>query len=125
MKTVSFFGLCPARSTFVLVSQLITHPYLLRRVRASFSEGCYNLLRLEFLISSDDEAPSTGKPSGSSILSDYGQVDFIVGNSEVVDMGHEVEVPQGGSYLKIYADNRGYKAQDISVQMFLAPIERK
>lgn len=125
MKTVSFFGQCAARSTLVLVSQLITHPYFLRRVRSSFSEGCFNLLRLEFFISSDNEAPASGKPSGSSILADYGQVDFVAGNSEVVDMRHEVEVPQGGSYLKIYADNLGYEAQDVNVQMFLELVERK
>lgn len=124
MKTVSFFGECAARTTKVLVSQPISHPYEVTGIRASFSNGCFNLLRLEVFISNDGDAASSGKPSGTSVLSDYGQVDYVVGNDEQVNMLHNVLVDHGGSWLKVYADNRGYEAQDVSVQITILPLER-
>lgn len=125
LKTVSFYGNCAARSVLTLVSKPITHPYRTVGIRAKFAEGCENLMRLEFMIAADAEAPGTGKPSGSSLLADYGQVEYVAGNDEVVMMSHEVEVPEGNSYVKVYADNEDYYAHDVVVQIAIESMERK
>lgn len=125
MKTVSFFGTCSARSTKVLVSGRITHKYEIKKIRASFAAGCFNNLRLEFMVSADDSAPETGKPGGVSLLADYGQVEFVVGNDEDMVMEHSLVVDYGGSFIKVYADNLGYTDQDISVQITIEDIARR
>jgi len=125
MKTVSFYGTCSARSTLVLVSQRITHEYEVKKIRASFANGCFNQVRLEFLVAPDDHAPSSGSPSGVSMLDDYGQVKFVVGNDEDVVMEHSLVVDYGGSFLKVYADNRAYTDEDVVVQMTIEDVERR
>ncbi len=125
MKTVSFYGMCPARSTVVLVSKAITHAYDVKRIRASFRVSADNLLQLEFFVSPDSDAPSSGKPNGLSMLADYGQVAYVVGNDEVCDMQHEVESDSGGSWIKVYANNSDYYEHAVNVQVFIEPIERR
>lgn len=125
MKTVSFYGTCAARSVLTLCSKPITHPYVTRKIRAKFADGCENLMRLEFMIAPDDETPATGKPNGSSLLADYGQVEYVVGNDEVIEMSHDVEVPEGNSFVKVYADNRDYYPHDVLVQIAIESLERR
>jgi hypothetical protein len=117
MKTVSFFGTCTASSTKVLVSKHIGHPYEVKRISARFANGCNNLITNEFYISPDSDAPSTGKPNGISLLKDYGQVDYVTGNDDTKKMEHDVEMPESGSYLKVYADNSDTFDHSIDVQI--------
>lgn len=124
MKTVSFFGQCSARSELTLVCPKITHGYKVKKIRAKFASGCVNKMLLRFYIAEDDEAPSTGAPSGTSMLRDYGQVDYVTGENDAKDMQHEVEQSEGGSYLKVYANNTDYYAHDIDVQITIEPIKR-
>lgn len=124
-KTVSFYGTCGARDVLTLVSQPITHPFVTRRVRVKFADGCVNVVKVEVLIAADAEAPASGRPNGTSLLDDYGQVRYVVGNSEVVVLEHEVEVPHGNSYIKVYADNRDYYAHDVLVQVMIDSMERR
>lgn len=125
LKTVSFYGSCGARSEVTLCSKPITHPYRTKKIRVKFANGCENLMQLQFMIGADDETPASGKPSGSSLLADYGQVEYVVGNDEVVVMSHEVEVPEGNSYIKVYADNGDYYAHDVVVQIAIESLERR
>jgi len=124
-KTVSFFAACEARSEKTLVSQRITTPYVVRRIRASFAMGCENLHQLEFFIGDDSDAPSAGRPGGSNLLQDYGQVRYVAGDGEVVLMEHEVPVLQGNTWLKVYANNTDYYAHDINVQITIETQERR
>lgn len=125
MRTVSFYGQVEARSTVVLCSPRISTGYVVRRMRVSFANGCFNLVKVEVFVSPDDSTPTTGKPSGLSVLDDYGQVPYVVGNAEVVDMFHDQGVDQAGSFLKVYANNTGYQKQDVSVQVEIEPTERR
>lgn len=124
MKTVSFHGSCAARSSKVLVSKAITTAYIISEIHATFALGCVNKLRLEFLIAHDDEAPSTGKPSGVSVLADYGQVAYVIGDNSKKIMGHNVESDSGGTYLKVYAVNDDFYDHDIDVQIMINEVER-
>ena len=124
MKTVSFSGACLARSSKVLVTPRITHPYVVRKIHCRFPVGTINLLLLRFYVSPDDDAPATGEPNGFSMLRDYGQVDYIRGEGDEKTLEHEVDVREGGSYLKVYAVNEDYYDHDIDVQMTIEPKER-
>jgi len=72
---------------------------------------------LRFFISLDNHAPTTGLPSGISILRDYGQVDYLVGDDVIKTIRHDLENPEGGAYLKVHATNNDYYDHAIDVQM--------
>jgi hypothetical protein len=116
-KTVSFGGTCAARSTAVLVSKRIMRPFALREIHVHFPLGCQNLVTLAFYASPDDEAPSTGGPTGVSLLADYGQVDWVRGDGVSKVMAHTVRFEAAGVWLKVYAANVDYYEHDIDVEM--------
>lgn len=125
MKTASFVGSCPARGEITLVAPRIAHAYVLKKIVTTFPIGAINLLKLRFFKAIDDQAPSTGAPSGTSILVDYGQVDYVVGDGTKKEMDHELEVLEKGSFLKVYAVNEDYYKHAIDVQMTIEPIESR
>lgn len=107
-----------------MASPRITHPYSVRGIDAKFASGCENLMSLRFYTSADDQAPTSGAPSGVSILADYGQVDYVVGDNDAKHLVHDVMVAEGGSFLKVYADNDDYFDHDVDVQMTIEEVER-
>lgn len=124
MQTVSFFGLCGAGASKVLVSKHIGHPYMLKHISARFAQGCNNLLSIRFFKSSDKNAPAAAAPSGISVLREYGQVDYVVGNDDTKELDHELKVAESGSFLKVYAVNADTFDHSIDVQMTIEEIER-
>ncbi len=124
MKIVPFHGTCAAGSSVVLVSPRITTPFMLKNIAARFAQGCNNTLALRFFVGNDGDAPATGPPNGSSILKDYGQVDYIVGNDDSKNMEHDLEVHESGSYLKVYALNTDAFDHTVDVQLTIEEKER-
>jgi len=125
MKTVSFYGTCSALSSLVLVSPRIGTPFVLKQIHVRFPVGCENKVLLRFYVAIDDYAPSSGAPSGVSLLSDYGQVDYVVGDGDEKKLENEVEVAEGGAFLKVYAVNKDYYGHDLDVQMYIEPLTRR
>jgi len=125
MKTVSFFGTCALRGELTLVSAQVSSPFRLVGSRLKFADGCGNQMRVEIVIGPDSDAPSSGRPNGTSVLSDYGQVRYVVGNDEVVVLHHDVVVSESPAWLKIYADNTDWYEHDVLVQLFIQPLARK
>ena len=125
LKTVSFYGICLANSELTLVGDVIGHPFQLRRIRCKFAAGVANEMRLRFILSEDDDAPAIGQPSGVSVLLDYGQVDFVTGEDEVILMDHEVDVAIANSWLKVHADNRDFNDHAVNVQLTIDTLMRR
>ena len=74
-------------------------------------------MTLRFYLSDDDEAPTTGRPSGVSILEELGQVDYLTGEDEVVEIDHEIKVAHSNSWVKVWADNLDFNPHAVSVQI--------
>ncbi len=125
MKTISFYGPCAASGEVTLVSQQISEPFRVVGSRCKFADGCGNKVRLEFLVAPDGDAPASGRPNGASILADYGQVPYVCGNDEEIILHHDVEVPEGNSWVKVYAVNLDFFAHDVLAQVFIEPMPRK
>lgn len=117
VKTVAFFGIAPARSALTLVSKRIGSAFSLVSILATFPSGCINLLALRFYVSPDEEAPVVTEPSGTSLLRDYGQVDYVVGEGEQKRLGHTVEIAERGMWLKVWAVNDDFYDHAVDVQM--------
>lgn len=116
-KTVSFVGSVPLRDEIVFVSARISTPFRMTRIVSTFALGQNNLVQLSFFIATDPDAPSSGIPSGNSVLKDYGQVDYVVGEDTQLDMSHSVREVQAGAWLKVRAVNADFFEHAVNVQM--------
>jgi hypothetical protein len=116
-KTLSFYGTCLARAELTLVSKRIGTSYTVRWIRVSFPAGSMNLLAVRLYLAPDEEAPASGEPSGVSLLRDYGQVDYLVGEQEQKVIEHVVAVTEGGTWLKVYAVNSDFFDHAVDVQV--------
>lgn len=124
MKVVTFHGTCAAAASVVLVSQRISTPFKLKNISARFAQGCNNLLALRFYNGDDSDAPAAGPPNGISMLRDYGQVDYIVGNDDTKSLDHDLNVEESGTFLKVYAVNTDPFVHSVDVQMTIKELER-
>lgn len=123
-KTVTFYGTTTAQGELTLVSDRIGHPYTMKRVRVSFPAGSINLHQVSIYIDQDETAPSSGKPGGISVFADYGQVDYLVGEGEVVELAHVVDVPWSNSWIKVYGNNADFYDHALNVQVEIETAER-
>lgn len=117
--TLSFFGTVNAASIVTLVSKRINVPFKTSMIRAAFALNTNRTLQLSFWISPDDDAPTTGNPTGISILAERGQVDYLVGDDEVKYFKTEIIQNTGGWYIKIRANNTDAFAHTIDSQITL------
>lgn len=125
LKVVSFFGSADARGEVTLVSDIIGHPFILRSIRVRFALGCENLVLVRFYSSNDDSAPTSGKPMGANLLSDYGHVDYLSGDDEPVQLHHEILVDVANTWLKVHATNNDYFDHNVSCQMEIDTLPRE
>lgn len=123
IQTISFLGTVAAGSNLTLVSKRITLPFKTTKIRASFAPGVNRLMRLYYFISKDPSAPTTEEPKGTNILASLGQVIYLTGDEEFKDLPHEVECPESGAYLKIYAVNSDASDHTIDSQITIEFLE--
>jgi hypothetical protein len=116
-KAIPFYGTCAARSELTLVSGRIGTAYTLAHIRARFAAGCQNLLKLRIYADESQAAPTTGPPSGMSLLRDYSPIDYLVGDDDTKDIDHQAPVAERGTWLKIYAVNDDWYDHAVDVQL--------
>lgn len=120
--TLSFKGLVDASSKATLVSKRITFPFTLEKVRAQFALNTNRELRIEFYISPDDSTPTDKPLTGHSVLSTLGQVAYIVGDDEPIEIPHRLAVKEAGMYIKVFADNQDSYPHSIVAQVFISRV---
>lgn len=94
-----------AGGELTLVSKRLTFPYKILILTTSFALGSNRTLQVHFFKSNDPTAPATGQPTGLDLLSLYGEDSYLVGDDEQKSFPHEIDVPERGSYIKIYGNN--------------------
>lgn len=122
--TVSFFGTCPASAETTLVSKQISTPYIVREISASFALNTNRLLQLEFFVSQDKDAPTSGKPNGMNILQEYGQVSYLTGDDEQKTIRCAAITAEAPSWLKVYANNTDTFDHTVDSQITIEPMRR-
>jgi hypothetical protein len=125
MQTVSFFGTVGAGAEKTLVSPRIGHPYKVIQVDVRFAQGCNNLLKMYSLVAIDNQESTSGLPNGHSVLSDYGQVNYVVGNDDTKRIKCSVLMQEGGSYLKVFGVNSDTVEHSMDCLIVIEEIERK
>lgn len=119
LLTLPFSGSVAAGGELTLVSQFLNFPYTIRSLHASFALGANRTLQIRFILSRDPEAPATGQPTGNDLLSTHGQVPYLVGDDERKEFPHEIQIPDSGTYLKVYGNNSDAFAHTIDAQIVI------
>jgi len=102
---IPFQGSCAAGDEEILSSDQIDSPFRVKRIRASFILGSNRLLHLKIFISLASQNPSSGEPTGYALLGFYGNVSYLAGDDEVVELEINSQIFNGGQHLKVYAQN--------------------
>lgn len=119
IDTLVFNGMVGANSIVTLVSQRLMFPFATKELRAHFALNTNKQLRIQFVVSPDDSAPTSEPFTGHSLLSTLGQVSYIVGDDQTVIIPYHVLILDIGMHLKIFADNRDSYEHGIDAQIFI------
>lgn len=116
MKHVMIFqGSVTTGASVTLVSQRLRFPYVLENLRVKFALGHVGLVQHRFFVSDDELAPTTEQPSGSNILKQYGNVDYVIGDDDVLELKDETHVTRQGTYIKVFVTNSDTVTHTINV----------
>jgi hypothetical protein len=115
--TISFFATVSASGNSTLVSQRISVPFVVHQVRASFALNTARTLKLRFFLSLDKSAPSALPLTGSNILADIGQVDYLVGDDDTKVLNTSFLSASGGAFVKVFAENTDVNDHTVDVQI--------
>jgi len=117
LRTLPFVGTVAAAGETTLVSKRIGAPFMLRRIAVSFAPGCEGLVQLRFFLGMDPSSTASGYPSGTNLLQDLGQVDYVIGDDRRIVLEREVDVDWYGAYLKVHATNADAFEHTVDVTM--------
>jgi hypothetical protein len=120
VETLCFFDTVAANSSKTLVSKPLLFPYTVERFRAHFALNTNKQLRVKFYLSLDDSAPTSEPLTGENVLGSLGQVDYLVGDDEPVEIPYRLGVPVGGMYVKVFAVNLDSYEHTIDAQVFIS-----
>ena len=104
-KPVIFAGTCPANSSLVLNSPLISRPFRGFRISASFALNQNRSLKLYFYVSSDNSTSTNLPLSGSNILRQAGQVFYLSGDDDTKRIEVDHYQREANYFLKLLAVN--------------------
>ena len=103
--SIPFYGTVTASATTTFVSQFLGFPYVLEKIRVKFALGHVGLVQHKFFVSPDNVVVTSGTPNGINVLSQNGQVDYLVGDDDVLEIQDQTDVKQRGTWLKVLAIN--------------------
>ena len=122
--TIPFTSTVDANSEKTLVSKRIAFPFQVHKIIAAFALNTNHTLQLIPYVSRDPSAPSSGKPTGDSLLAPYGQVDYLTGDDEHEEHFNTTTYQEKGLFLKIYANNTDSFEHTIDAQIQIIPLPR-
>lgn len=116
MKHVlSFYGTVGIGAVNTFVSQGLRFPYVIERIRVKFALGHIGLVQHRFFVSPDSDVVVAGVPNGLNILAQYGNVDYVLGDDDVMEMYDQTVVNEAGTWLKVCVYNADAVAHTINV----------
>ena len=118
-----FYASLAASANATYVSKRLTAPFVIEKIRAKFAPGVENLLLLRFFVSPDNSAPTAQPLTGVNIFSQLGQVDYITGDDDVIEIEPQLEVDTRGAYLKVYAENSDTFIHSVNAQITIKMVD--
>lgn len=123
--TVNFLSSVAANTAKTVVSKRISRPFKLLLIRPHFILNTNRKVRLYFFVSPDDSSPSSLPLTGSNLIAEASQTNYIVGDDEYKMLWQNWDSQSGGHYLKVFANNTDTFEHAIDVQMFIELLQTK
>lgn len=120
--SIPFHGTVAANSMKTLVSKRITYPFRMTGARIHFALGTDRTLQVKIFLSPDPEDPDTEEPTGISVLAAAGQVEYVVGDDEPIQIPFNVLMKEEGMYLKLFANNTDSWEHTITGYVFITRV---
>jgi hypothetical protein len=114
---VALNGTVDAMSGKTFKSHEINRPFKLLLVRPHFALNQNRTVKLYPYLAFDASEPTSLPLTGTNLLDSYSDTPYIAGDGEYKEIPCMVDVPQGGAYLKIFADNTDIDQHSIDVQL--------
>jgi len=124
-QTIAFNETLPEYQNILLVSKRIPYPYKLVKIRAHFPLGTDRKLQLQYYLSPDKSEDVTHGKTGINVLHALGYSEYITGDNNTVEIECSIEVPEAGTYVKVYATNEDVYEHTVDVQAIIEPLERR
>jgi len=121
--TIPFLGTVAAGGELTLSSRRLTFPFRTKKLRVFFPLNTNRTTRVSFFLSPDDTCPTTGKPTGQNLFSPYSNIDYFVGDDELKEVEHVVEVKERGMFLKVYTLNTDSFPHTVDAQVMVEALE--
>jgi len=102
---ISFFMEVGVGSQKSVVSKRINYPFILKKVRVYFPEGCELKVEVQVIVSDDKSLPADIPPPGINIFQMLGEENMIRGNGNVIETECDLRFGERGKYIKFYCDN--------------------
>lgn len=123
--TLLYDGSVGAGAGVTLVSKRLTFPFTTERFRVHFALNTNKTLRIRFFISADASAPTAQPVVGHNIFAPLGQVDYIVGDNQEVEVPYRVKCVDRGTYIKLFAENLDANPHTIDAHVFVSRLPEK
>lgn len=117
LHTLSFYGSVTTGARVTLVSQRISFPFILDKIRVKYALGHIGLVQHSIYVSRDSEAPTAGPPTGLDVLSQYGNVDYLCGDDDVEEDTDQTIVDEMPTWIKIHVYNTDTATHTINVRI--------
>jgi hypothetical protein len=119
VMTIVYRGTVERNSVKTLVSGHINFPFNIERIRAQFPLNTNCTVRVRVFISPDNSDPASIDQTGHNLLKPIGQVDYIEGDDEVVEIPYRVYSAVSGMWVKIVLENLDSYEHTIRGQVFI------
>jgi len=102
---------------------MIRFSFRTKRFRIKYALNTNGTLRIKFFLSLDPEAPSSGEPTGTNLFAERGQITYIVGDDEWIELEHEITTLTLNNWLKLHAENLDSFAHTVLAQVTIERLE--
>jgi hypothetical protein len=103
--TIPFRGGVSASSNRVLVSNRIDSPYRTKSFHIKFELNTQRTVRLRFFMGEDSDDTFANVERQNDLFRQLAQDSEFAGDDQDIDLQHEVQIPQRGTFLKVLAEN--------------------
>lgn len=102
---IPFYGTVSLSSQLTLKSKRLNFLYRTISFEVSFPLNTNRTVEVYPMISFTSEIPASGRPDGTFLYEQFGNVAYIVGDDDRITARHESQLFQIGSYLTVYLVN--------------------
>lgn len=119
MVEIPFVSTIGAGVHLTLLSSRIPYTFRIIQAKMIFTDDAANLVRHQWLTSSNASISTTGVPSGDNILTIESPTAYFIGRNVIRVINANIKITEINKYLKLYTFNGNAYAYNINCSMII------